>query len=73
MFHDFTFLHADYVMGICKLHLILTHSLPHVTCFASNLRYESFNFGHPKNCIIMKQSVALTTYHYKANQGITAY
>jgi len=40
-----TFLHTYYVMGICKLYLILSHLLPHVTCSASNLRHESFNFS----------------------------
>jgi len=70
MLHDLTSLHAYYVMGICKLYLILTHILPHITCFASNQRHESFNFGHHKNSFIMKISVALTSYHYKANQGI---
>jgi len=40
MFHDLTSLHAHYVMGICKLYLILTHLLPHITCFASNLTWK---------------------------------
>jgi len=65
MFHDLTSLHAHYVMGICKLHPILTHLLPHITSFASTLRHESLNFSHPKNSFIMKLSVALKTYHYE--------
>jgi len=57
-------------MGICKLYLIRTRLLPqHITCFASNLRHESFNFSYPKEFFIMKLSVALTTYNYEANQG----
>jgi len=64
MFHDLTCLHAYYEMGICKLYPILTHSLPHMTSFASNLKHESLNFSYPKNSFIMKLSVALKTYHY---------
>jgi len=41
MFHDLASLHAYYVMGICKFYPILTHLLPHITCFASNLRHEN--------------------------------
>jgi len=70
MFHDLSSLHAYYVMDIYKLCLILTHLLPHITCFASNLRHKSFKFNYPKNCFIMKLSVALTTFHCKDNQGI---
>ena len=70
MIHDITSLHAYYVMGICKLYLILTHVLPHITYFASNLRHGRFNFGRHTICFTVKLSVALTTDHYKANQGI---
>jgi len=65
MFHDLTSLHAYYVMGSCKLYPILTHLLPHITCFASNLRHESLNFSYPKNYFIMELSAALKTYHYE--------
>jgi len=65
MFHDLTYLHAYYVMGICKLYPILTHLLPHITYFALNLRHESLNFSDPKNSFIMKLSVALKTYYYE--------
>jgi len=62
MFHDLTSLHAYYTMGICKLYVILTHLLPHITCFASSLRHEILNFSYPKPSFIMKLSVALKTY-----------
>jgi len=65
MFHDLTSLHAYCVMGICKLYPILAHLRPHVTCFASNLSHECFNFSYPKNSFIVKLSVALKTYHYE--------
>jgi len=57
-------------MDICKLYPILTRLLPHITCFASNLRHGSLNFSCPEISFIMKLSVALKTYHYEANQEI---
>ena len=71
LFEDASWLNFSsciYVMCVCKLYLILTHLLPHITCFASNLRHESFKFSYPKNCFIMKLSVALKTC-YEANKG----
>jgi len=57
MFHDLSSLHAYYAKDICKLYLVLLHLLAHVSCFGSNLRLQSFRFGHPKNCLSMKLSV----------------